>query len=49
MIAGGWAYIWAAYAATFGAVSVLALIVVLRMRHWAHAARKLDQTNAAQS
>lgn len=43
MIEGGWAYIWPAYAVTLGALLVLTLVVVLRLRHWAERARKLDQ------
>lgn len=41
MIEGGWSFVWAAYALTFSALSVLATVVVLRLRKWAREARKL--------
>jgi heme exporter protein CcmD len=43
MIEGGWAYVWAAYALALGALGVLALLVLLRLRHWAKRARELDR------
>lgn len=43
MIEGGWPYIWASYAAAGASLGVLALIVVLRLSHWAKRARELDR------
>jgi heme exporter protein CcmD len=43
MIEGGWSFVWAAYALTFAALVVLALVVVLRLRHWARRAHELDR------
>jgi len=43
MIEGGFEYVYAAYALTAGALGLAALIVVLRARHWAREARKLDE------
>jgi hypothetical protein len=43
MIHGGWSYVDAAYAVTLAGLVGLALIVVLRYRHWARAARALDK------
>lgn len=40
MIEGGQEFIVAAYALTVGLLGGLALIVFLRARHWARAARK---------
>lgn len=42
MIAGGWSYVWAAYAVTAGGLAALALIIVVRARRWAQRARELD-------
>lgn len=43
MIAGGWPYIWAAYAVTLLCLGALALGIVLHLRLWARRARALDQ------
>jgi heme exporter protein CcmD len=43
MVEGGWPYVWGAYALTIGVLCALALIVWLRLRHWARQARDLDQ------
>lgn len=43
MIEGGWSFVWTAYALTMGALALLALVVVLRLRHWAKRARELDR------
>jgi len=43
MVEGGWSFIWAAYAVSIGALAVLAIVVAVRLAHWARAARKLDQ------
>jgi hypothetical protein len=43
MIEGGWPFIWAAYAASLGALCVLAAIVVTRLRYWSAKARALDE------
>jgi|CXWL01.1.fsa_nt_gi hypothetical protein len=42
MIEGGWPFIWASYAAAAASLGVLALIVALRLSHWAKRARELD-------
>jgi heme exporter protein CcmD len=42
VIAGGWSYVWAAYAVTMGGLAVLAVVVILRARRWAREARALD-------
>lgn len=43
MIEGGWAYIWPAYGVGAVALGVLTVLVALRLRHWADAARKLEK------
>ena len=43
MIEGSWAYIWPAYAVGVSAFSVLTIAIVLRLRHWAAEARKLEK------
>jgi len=43
MIEGGWPFIWTSYALTVGALAVLALFVMLRLRHWAKKAKELDR------
>jgi heme exporter protein CcmD len=43
MIHGGWAFIWSAYALTLAALTALALVVVMRLRHWARRARELER------
>jgi heme exporter protein CcmD len=43
MIAGGWSFIYAAYALTVLLLGGLAVIVLLRARHWSREARKLDK------
>lgn len=45
MVDGGWPYIWASYAVTFGALIVLVGVVVLRLRHWAARAKQLERDN----
>lgn len=43
MIEGGWEFIWPAYAVALGALGVLAIVVVTRLRTWAQRARELDK------
>jgi heme exporter protein CcmD len=43
MIEGGWTFVWTAYALTVGALAGLALVVVLRLRHWADRAKQLER------
>lgn len=43
MISGGWAYVWPAYGVSVAALLVLAVIVIVRARRWAKAARELDR------
>ena len=43
MIEGGWSFVWTAYGLTLTAFAILALVVVLRLRHWARRARELDR------
>jgi heme exporter protein D len=43
MIDGGWAYIWPAYGLALTALTVLALVVVLRLAHWSKRARELER------
>jgi len=43
MIEGGWSFVYAAYAITGGGLAALALVVVLRLRHWAEQARNLKR------
>lgn len=42
MIEGGWAYVWASYAATSVVVAGLAAVVLARLRHWSRRARSLE-------
>jgi len=44
MIVGGWPFVWTAYALTVSALTLLAAIVLLRLRHWSQRARELDRT-----
>ncbi len=43
MIEGGLNYVYAAYAAALGGLTVLTLIIVLRAIHWAREAKKLEE------
>lgn len=43
MIEGGWAFVIAAYALTFGALAVLVLAIAINARRWANEAKKLDR------
>ncbi|HRK63407.1 MAG TPA: heme exporter protein CcmD [Terricaulis sp.] len=43
MIEGGWPFVWASYALMGGAFAALIVVVLLRARHWAREARKLDR------
>jgi heme exporter protein CcmD len=43
MIEGGWAYIWPAYAITLGAIGVLTIVVLMRLRAWSRRAGKLEK------
>jgi heme exporter protein CcmD len=43
MVDGGWPFVWAAYALMASAFAVLVCVVLLRARHWAHEARKLER------
>ena len=43
MIEGGWAYVWPAYGVALGALAVLAVIVVARLRVWERRAHELDK------
>ncbi|MEZ5960797.1 MAG: heme exporter protein CcmD [Hyphomonadaceae bacterium] len=43
MIEGGWEFIWPAYAVALGALAVLAIVVVTRLRAWERRARDLDK------
>ncbi|MGQ0531213.1 MAG: heme exporter protein CcmD [Caulobacteraceae bacterium] len=43
MIGGGWDYVWPAYAIALGALAVLAVTVLLRLRSWSRRARDLDR------
>jgi heme exporter protein CcmD len=43
MIEGGWNYVWPAYAIALGALAVLAVVVLQRLRTWARRARELDE------
>jgi hypothetical protein len=45
MIHGGWPFVNAAYAVTLTGLAVLAVIVVLRLRHWSKLARQLDKAS----
>ncbi|MBS0385362.1 MAG: heme exporter protein CcmD [Proteobacteria bacterium] len=47
MIAGGWNFVIAAYAVTFGGLAILALVVAIRARQWANRARSLDAKQGA--
>lgn len=42
-IQGGWAFVLAAYALTFAALTVLVLATAWRARRWAREAEKLDK------
>lgn len=44
MIEGGWPFVWAAYAVTLAPLAVLAIVIVLRLRHWASQARELEKS-----
>lgn len=43
MIEGGWPFVWASYALMGAAFAVVIVVVLLRARHWAREARKLDR------
>ena len=43
MISGGLEYVWAAYAVAIAALATLAIVVVLRLLHWAARAKELDR------
>lgn len=43
MIEGGWAYVWPAYAVALVGLTVLAFVVVARLRAWERRARELDK------
>ncbi|HRP11226.1 MAG TPA: heme exporter protein CcmD [Terricaulis sp.] len=43
MIEGGWPFVWAAYAIAGVAFAALIGAVLLRARHWAREAAKLDR------
>lgn len=45
MIQGGWSYVEAAYAVTLTGLAALAVVVVLRLQHWAREARALDKSD----
>lgn len=47
MIEGGWDYVWPAYAITFAALAVLAVVVAVRAMHWGKRAKSLDQDERA--
>lgn len=42
MIDGGWDFVWPAYAVALGALTVLAVVVIMRLRAWEHRARNLE-------
>ena len=44
MIEGGWLFVWASYGLAIAAFAALVVIILLRARHWAHEARKLDRS-----
>lgn len=41
MIEGGWDFIWPAYAVALGALAVLVIVVMVRLRAWEQRAREL--------
>ncbi|HRE44419.1 MAG TPA: heme exporter protein CcmD [Terricaulis sp.] len=43
MVEGGLAFVWGSYALAGVSLAGLALVVLLRARHWAREARKLDR------
>lgn len=43
MIEGGWEFVYAAYAVSGAAFVSAAVVVLLRLRHWAREARRLDK------
>jgi len=43
VIAGGWSFVIAAYAAAGVSLAALVIVVALRARHWAKRARELDR------
>lgn len=43
MIEGGWNYVVPAYAVALGAIVVLTVAVIARLRLWARRARELDK------
>lgn len=43
MIEGGWFYVYGAYGVTLAALLALVVVVALRARRWAKAARELDE------
>ncbi|MGD9980866.1 MAG: heme exporter protein CcmD [Hyphomonadaceae bacterium] len=43
MIEGGWSFVWSAYAIALGAIALLTVVVLLRLRVWSRRARELDK------
>jgi hypothetical protein len=43
MIEGGWAYIWPAYAIALGAIGLMTVVVLMRLRTWSRRAGKLEK------
>lgn len=43
MIEAGWDFVWAAYAVTLAALTILVLAVAWRALYWERQARKLDR------
>ncbi len=43
MIEGGWTYVWAAYTVALVALAAAAIVVVLRLMHWAARVRELEK------
>jgi heme exporter protein D len=41
MIEGGWDFVWPAYAVALGALTILAIVVVVRLRTWERRACEL--------
>lgn len=47
MIAGGWSFVWAAYAVTAAALITLIVVIVLRAAYWSRKARALEKERKA--
>lgn len=43
MIEGGWDFVYPAYAVTIGGFSVLAAVVIVRLRYWSKKAKELKR------